>query len=54
MGATAGIFFASILLKEMLYLVYIRYLWYYTTLKYSTPVPAHTGASRDAQVPPKY
>jgi hypothetical protein len=26
MGATAGIFLASILLKEMRYLVYIRYL----------------------------
>ena len=28
MGVTAGIFLASILLKEMHYLVYIRYLWY--------------------------
>ena len=28
MGVTAGIFLASILLKEMRYLVYIRYLWY--------------------------
>ena len=28
MGLTAGIFLASILLKEMRYLVYIRYLWY--------------------------
>jgi hypothetical protein len=27
MGVTAGIFLASILLKEMCYLVYIRYLW---------------------------
>jgi hypothetical protein len=27
MGVTAGIFLASILLKEMHYLVYIRYLW---------------------------
>jgi hypothetical protein len=27
MGVTAGIFLASILLKEMGYLVYIRYLW---------------------------
>jgi hypothetical protein len=27
MGVTSGIFFASILLKEMRYLVYIRYLW---------------------------
>ena len=27
MGTTAGIFLASILLKEMRYLVYIRYLW---------------------------
>jgi hypothetical protein len=27
MGITAGIFLASILLKEMRYLVYIRYLW---------------------------
>ena len=26
-GVTAGIFLASILLKEMRYLVYIRYLW---------------------------
>jgi hypothetical protein len=26
-GLTAGIFLASILLKEMRYLVYIRYLW---------------------------
>ena len=25
---TAGIFLASILLKDMRYLVYIRYLWY--------------------------
>jgi hypothetical protein len=29
MGATAGIFLASILLKEMRYLVYIRYLCYW-------------------------
>ena len=28
MGITAGIFLASILLKEMRYLVYIRYLWH--------------------------
>ena len=28
MEVTAGIFLASILLKEMRYLVYIRYLWY--------------------------
>ena len=27
-GVTAGIFFSSILLKEMRYLVYIRYLCY--------------------------
>jgi hypothetical protein len=27
MGVTAGIFLASILLKEMRFLVYIRYLW---------------------------
>jgi hypothetical protein len=27
MGVTAAIFLASILLKEMRYLVYIRYLW---------------------------
>jgi hypothetical protein len=27
MGVTAGIVLASILLKEMRYLVYIRYLW---------------------------
>jgi hypothetical protein len=27
MGVTAGIFLALILLKEMCYLVYIRYLW---------------------------
>ena len=27
MGVTAGIFLASILLKEMRYLVYTRYLW---------------------------
>jgi hypothetical protein len=27
MGVTAGIFLASILLKEMRYLVYVRYLW---------------------------
>jgi hypothetical protein len=27
MGVTAGIFLASILLKEMRYLVYKRYLW---------------------------
>jgi hypothetical protein len=27
MGVTAGIFLASILLKEMRYLAYIRYLW---------------------------
>jgi hypothetical protein len=27
MGVTAGIFLASILLKEMRHLVYIRYLW---------------------------
>jgi hypothetical protein len=27
MGVTAGIFLASILLNEMCYLVYIRYLW---------------------------
>ena len=29
MRVTAGIFLASILLKEMRYLVYIRYLWVY-------------------------
>jgi hypothetical protein len=28
MEVTAGIFLASILLKEMRYLVYIRYLWF--------------------------
>jgi hypothetical protein len=28
MGVTAGIFLASILLKEMRFLVYIRYLWF--------------------------
>jgi predicted membrane channel-forming protein YqfA (hemolysin III family) len=28
MGVTAGIFLASILLKEMRYLVYIIYLWF--------------------------
>jgi hypothetical protein len=28
MGVTAGIFLASILLREMRYLVYIRYLWF--------------------------
>ena len=28
MGVTAGIFLASILLKEMRYLVYTRYLWF--------------------------
>jgi hypothetical protein len=27
MRVTAGIFLASILIKEMLFLVYIRYLW---------------------------
>jgi hypothetical protein len=27
MGVTAGIFLASIVLKEMRYLVYVRYLW---------------------------
>ena len=27
-GITAGIFLGSILLKEMRYLVYLRYLWY--------------------------
>jgi hypothetical protein len=27
MGITVGIFFVSIVLKEMRYLVYIRYLW---------------------------
>jgi hypothetical protein len=27
-GVTAGIFSASILIKEMRYLVYIRYLWW--------------------------
>jgi uncharacterized membrane protein (GlpM family) len=31
MGVTAGIFLASILLREMRYLVYLRYLWYTTT-----------------------
>jgi hypothetical protein len=29
MGVTAGIFLASILIKGMRYLVYIRYLWSY-------------------------
>jgi hypothetical protein len=28
MGVTAGIFLASVLLKEMRYLVFIRYLWF--------------------------
>jgi hypothetical protein len=32
MGVTAGIFLASILLKEMRYLVYIRYLWFFVGL----------------------
>jgi hypothetical protein len=32
MGVTAGIFLASILLKEMRYLVYIRYLWFVVTV----------------------
>jgi hypothetical protein len=31
MGVTAEIFLASISLKEMRYLVYIRYLWYQPT-----------------------
>jgi low affinity Fe/Cu permease len=31
MGVTAGIFLASILLKEMRYLVYIRYPWFFLT-----------------------
>jgi hypothetical protein len=35
MGVTAGIFLASILLKEMRYLVYIRYLWW-TQTNYAT------------------
>jgi hypothetical protein len=30
---TAGIFLASILLKEMRYLVYLRYLWFPPTGK---------------------
>jgi hypothetical protein len=34
MGVTAGIFLASILLKEMRYLVCIRYLWYNLAEKY--------------------
>ena len=34
MGETAGIFLASILLKEMRYLVYIRYLWQDPTEKH--------------------
>jgi hypothetical protein len=33
MGVTAGIFLASILLKEMRYLVYKRYLWLKCALK---------------------
>jgi hypothetical protein len=33
MGVTAGIFLASILLKEMRYLVYIRYLWVQSVCK---------------------
>ena len=33
MGVTAGIFLASILLNEMRYLVYIRYLWYIHILR---------------------
>jgi hypothetical protein len=41
MGVTARIFLASILLKEMRYLVYIRYLWLgqaevYSSTSYST------------------
>ena len=34
-GNRAGIFLASILLKEMRYLVYIRYLWSRDLLKSS-------------------
>jgi hypothetical protein len=37
-GITAGIFLGSILLKEMRYLVYIRYLWYTAiSIKVSCP-----------------
>jgi hypothetical protein len=37
MGVTAGIFLASILLKEMRYLVYIRYLYGYNSSTDSHP-----------------
>jgi hypothetical protein len=41
MGVTAGIFLASIqLLKEMRYLVYIRYLWSGTTKNLELSPPA--------------
>ena len=40
MGVTAGIFLASILLKEMRYQVYIRYLWEKRYPAYRVKFPA--------------
>jgi hypothetical protein len=47
MGVTAGIFLASILLKEMRYLVYIRYLWYWVI-----PENIHTAPTEEIGVNP--
>jgi hypothetical protein len=47
MGVTAGIFFASILLKEMRYLVYIRYLWYKHT---SQAHVENNGGNRELEI----
>ena len=44
MGVTAGIFLASILLKEMRYLVYIRYLCGHLSLA-DEPFQRHTPSS---------
>ena len=48
MGVTAGIFLASILLKEMRYLVYIRYLWFTLTVTNSVAVFLDTQAFKMA------
>ena len=48
MGVTAGIFLASILLKEMRYLVYIRYLWFTDIVDIYAPLKKFTIKARPA------
>jgi 3-dehydroquinate dehydratase len=49
MGVTAGIFLASILLKEMRYLVYIRYLWHLPSVRCRVSFQLHAIVSDSFQ-----